>query len=1071
MVEYRSERYGRKSRLLIVAAMILAVILLFPQLSQAIRLDPIADDSLGITDRILESGEGYSAFLYDNSNGLPTSEANDIVQTSDGFIWIGSYSGLIRYDGNDFERIDSTTGIASVVCLFVDSSDRLWVGTNDSGLAVMEGDSFRMFGKPEGLNSASVRSIAEDSDGNIYAATTAGIAVIDKDMNLTMIDDVMIRDAYVKDLSVGPDDMIYCVTLDGDLIVLQNQSRICYYGNGAISDDTLRTVTADPDVPGRFYLGTKQSQVILCELGTTLQVVSDIHVGPLYSINRLQFVDGRIWVCADNGIGIMEGTSIQILEDIPLDSSIEEMLVDYQGNIWFASARQGVMKIVKNRFTDIFEKYDIPSETVNATCIYNDMLFIGKDNGLSVVASNGTLNRLPVTSAHTASGDPIDIDDLIEIYDGVKIRSMLCDSQNRLWICSFSDNALIRYDNGEVTRFNTSDGFTTNRVRMIYERHDGTFAVAYTGGAAIISGDTVTKKYDVYSGIGESDVLTINETSDGRLLLGTDGGGIYVLADDGITNLCTENGLSSDVIMRIKPGSSGDIFWIVTSNSLAYMDEDLNITTINQFPYSNNFDLYENRNGDMWILSSNGIYVVPVDRLLANGEIDPVYYGMDNGLPCIATSNSYSALSEDGDLYMAGSTGVAKVNIDELEESVDSIKISLPYVDVDGTRIYPDDSGRIVIPSSAKKVTFYCCVFTYSLANPDVIYYLDGFDNETTTISRDQFGTVDYTNLRGGDYRFVVRLCDSRGVMGEETSFVIVKEKSLGEMWWFRILMSILFLMTMALAVFIYIRKRTEKFREKEEHDRRLIREMTEAVANTIDMKDKYTKGHSARVAEYTELLAREMGLSKDKVDMYYNIALLHDIGKIGIPPSVLNKPGKLTDNEFMMIKSHAMLGYRVLKHITVVPELAAGAKSHHERPDGRGYPEGLVEDQIPPVARIIAVADTFDAMYSDRPYRKRMDFDKVVSIIKEVRGTQLDNDVVDAFLRLVDKGEIRKAEDDDGHGSTEDINNIHKRQDKEAAAEAKAENEAKSDSSEKEAEPQEKNEEKPADDQSSDKE
>ena len=172
-----------------------------------------------------------------------------------------------------------------------------------------------------------------------------------------------------------------------------------------------------------------------------------------------------------------------------------------------------------------------------------------------------------------------------------------------------------------------------------------------------------------------------------------------------------------------------------------------------------------------------------------------------------------------------------------------------------------------------------------------------------------------------------------------------------------------------------------------------------------------------------------------------------------------------------MMIKSHAMLGYRVLKHITVVPELAAGAKSHHERPDGRGYPEGLVEDQIPPVARIIAVADTFDAMYSDRPYRKRMDFDKVVSIIKEVRGTQLDNDVVDAFLRLVDKGEIRKAEDDDGHGSTEDINNIHKRQDKEAAAEAKAENEAKSDSSEKEAEPQEKNEEKPADDQSSDKE
>jgi energy-coupling factor transport system substrate-specific component len=201
-------------------------------------------------------------------------------------------------------------------------------------------------------------------------------------------------------------------------------------------------------------------------------------------------------------------------------------------------------------------------------------------------------------------------------------------------------------------------------------------------------------------------------------------------------------------------------------------------------------------------------------------------------------------------------------------------------------------------------------------------------------------------------------------------------------------------------------------------------------------MKDKYTKGHSKRVAEYTVMLAEEMGLPKETVEMYYNIALLHDIGKIGIPPAVLNKPGKLSDNEFMMIKSHAKLGYNVLKHISILPELAIGAKSHHERPDGKGYPDGLTGDEIPPVARIIAVADTFDAMYSDRPYRKRMNFDKVVSIVKEVKGTQLDSEVVDAFLRLVDKGEFR-APDDDGGGSTEDINNIHKRQDKEAAAEA----------------------------------
>ena len=146
----------------------------------------------------------------------------------------------------------------------------------------------------------------------------------------------------------------------------------------------------------------------------------------------------------------------------------------------------------------------------------------------------------------------------------------------------------------------------------------------------------------------------------------------------------------------------------------------------------------------------------------------------------------------------------------------------------------------------------------------------------------------------------------------------------------------------------------------------------------------------------------------------------------------MLNKPGKLTDKEFNIIKSHAAQGYQLLKDISIMPELAIGAGYHHERPDGKGYPKGLKGEEIPRVAQIIAVADTFDAMYSDRPYRKRMNFEKAVSIIKEVSGTQLETDVVDAFLRLVDKGEFR-AEDDNGGGTFEDINNIHKQQQKNA--------------------------------------
>ena len=219
-----------------------------------------------------------------------------------------------------------------------------------------------------------------------------------------------------------------------------------------------------------------------------------------------------------------------------------------------------------------------------------------------------------------------------------------------------------------------------------------------------------------------------------------------------------------------------------------------------------------------------------------------------------------------------------------------------------------------------------------------------------------------------------------------------------------------------------------DRLREQQQRDKQLIREIIESFAKVIDIKDSYTQGHSSRVAKYTKMLAEELGYDEDTVEKYYNIALMHDIGKIAIPDSVLNKPGKLTDEEYGIIKSHTQRGYDVLKSISLMPEIVVGAEAHHERPDGNGYPNGLKGDEIPRVAQIIAVADTFDAMYSDRPYRKRMNFDKAVSIIKNASGTQLTSDVVDAFVRLAEKGELR-APDDFGGGTFEDISNIHKNQ------------------------------------------
>ena len=198
-------------------------------------------------------------------------------------------------------------------------------------------------------------------------------------------------------------------------------------------------------------------------------------------------------------------------------------------------------------------------------------------------------------------------------------------------------------------------------------------------------------------------------------------------------------------------------------------------------------------------------------------------------------------------------------------------------------------------------------------------------------------------------------------------------------------------------------KREIELYKEEREKEHTLFEQTAEALASAIDAKDPYTHGHSARVAMYSTQIAREAGLSDEECEQVYFAALLHDVGKIGVPNAVINKPGRLTDEEFAIIKQHPVTGSQILSRVQQSPYLSIGAHYHHERYDGRGYPEGLKGNDIPQIARIIGVADAYDAMTSKRSYRDPIPQQTVREEIMKGTGTQFDPEYAKIMLHLID--------------------------------------------------------------------
>lgn len=943
----------------------------------------------------------YVQTIYDDNSGLPGGEANDIAQTKDGVLWIGTYGGLYRYDGGQFQWMDEFESVRNVNCLYSDEEGRLWIGTNDNGLSICIDDKIsNVVDEEDGLPSNSVRCISESAKGDYYVGTTDCMAVVRLSSGLSICETIP-EIVYANSVTSDSQGNVVTVTDEGKLYLLRDAKVI----SRRVAEPAGETYTCCKfGEDGRLYVATSSNRIDVFSIQEdSLKKLSSVECAGLSNIKSINFgMDEIMFVCSDNGVGyIDQAGEYRIINTNEFNSSIDHMLVDYQENLWFTSSRMGLLKLCETAFTEIYSKAGLKEKVVNTVTKWQGRLYFGTDSGLDVVDEAVTKEQQ---------------DALKDELEGVRIRCLMVDSGNHMWICTSGKGIWEVKTNGEKEIYNSAVGTLGDKFRTVIEMKDGTIAAASDAGITYIKNGAVIGKIGYDEGLRNPKVLSMLEREDGSLLVGTDGNGIALIKDGVVTDTWDRSdGLSSEVILRMVPDSLGEGIYIVTGNGLCFMDEDGKVRLLDNFPYYNNYDLVEGKNGELLVLGSAGIYVVDRQKLLDGEKVDYELLNAKRGLRQSLTVNSRNYMDEEGGIYLSTNEGVVYMNLYDYDRAVRSYRMLLKTIKVDGVSYSVERGETTYIPSGTDKIEIIPGVVNYSPNDPDVSVYLEGFDKARTVIPQSELTSLVYTNLHAGDYVFHLAILDEKnGRVMEESTYKLVKEKEIYDYWWFRLYVVAVFLFAIFYFTWLFARTQVQKRMNLQKKELELVKRQVEmgnetilTIARTVDAKDENTSQHSLRVSTYSVLIAQKMGYSKNECEELRKTAMLHDIGKIGIPDSVLNKPARLTNEEYDIMKSHVVKGAEILKNLTLVDHVADGALYHHERYDGKGYVHGLKGEEIPLNARIIGIADAFDAMTANRVYRKKLDFDFVLEELKKGRGTQFDPGLVDILLGLIEDGTI----------------------------------------------------------------
>ena len=976
-------------------------------------------------------GASYMSDKTEIPVDLEVSGAEALCQTEDGYVWIAQYSGLTRYDSKEFQTFKSfeyegqTYSVINVRAL-QSKHNTLYLATNER-VYKYENNAF----EPLPVEITVIRDLILDAENDkLYISTEETGAICY---------DIATNSTYTLPGTEGKSvfDIALDVKRDNYFVRLED-GVYDKNGNCILEYPKLFDIYAYGDT---LYLG-EDTGIIHCFNLQTGTMGEDIIVPD--QINKLLYSEEEqilFAACENKGVYCIDFSSgepsITLAGNLNNQSQLVDLMIDYQGNLWVAShyiGASGVSIITHNALFELL--YDDPVwQALDSPPAYDRNVYAVERNGdILYIVSASTIYLYDMKTSQILADNPV----MTKLEEYAQQKTDEGRAQGK-------ENYTFTFAPKDVEIFRGKVYFAVNSIGLVeYDPSNGNvqiYDVAYIEShTGKLVGDpdlSITnmmrslRSFDDFLAIGTSrtlmkfdgtdfsvmqigsNVLYINKTKDGKILFDkTQGLFVFFFNDTATTEIYTRKDITGN---RLKFLVDGDMIYYTLNSRLFRMnttDENMeseeitipfikgSIVELAKIRYTDK----EGKEAFKYVIGSQTqVYIT--DSL--DGDILDKYdfYDSTNGLQTIIANTSGYYDEENQKYYLQSTNGILVYDFNETRGSSIPVKIGVSSVDLDGEPFYGND---IRIDKNVYRVSFNLSIFSFKPNKGYTIYYkLEGVDSDFASSSDDN-RSIFYTNLSGGNYKFLVYVEDEYGQVSNTVEINLVKDKNFYEHWWFWVIIALIAIILIVALNFLIIKLRMRQSLKRQLEYKNITVEAIQAIARTIDAKDEYTNGHSIRVGYYSKVIAENMGMNSDEVDNIYYIALLHDIGKIAIPDSILNKPGRLTDEEFAVMKSHTTRGAKILKGISTIPQIIEGAKSHHEKFDGSGYPEGLSGENIPFVARIICCADCFDAMASKRVYKEPFSLEKIISEFERCAGTQFDPKIAKVVVDLIVSGKLK---------------------------------------------------------------